>query len=78
MLVRVVDLLVSNGIRFASTFDRYRVVDVYGLYSRAFSFSANGYHLAEGDVRFCLHLSGGASVCQATPDRLRSVCPPTS
>jgi hypothetical protein len=76
--MRVADLLVGISIRHASTFERYRVVNVYRLYRRPFSFSASRYRLAQRDVRFCLHLSAGASFCQATPDDLRSVCPPPS
>ncbi len=76
--MRVADLLVGIGIRRASTFERYRVVDMYGLYRCPFSLPTNCYQLAKGDVRFCLHLSAGASLCQATPDSLRSVCPPAS
>jgi hypothetical protein len=76
--MRIADLLVGISIRRASTFDRYRVVNVHGLYCRPFSCSANRYHLAERDVRFGLHLSAGASFCQAKPDGLCSVCPPPS
>ena len=76
--MRIADLLVGVSIRRASTFERYRVVDVHGLYRRPFSFSANRHHLAERDVRFGLHLSAGASFCQAKPDGLCSVCPPPS
>jgi hypothetical protein len=76
--MRVADLLVGISIRRASTFERYRVVDVYRLYRRPFSFSANRYHLTKGDVRFCLYLSAGTGLCQATPDSLCSVCPPAS
>jgi hypothetical protein len=76
--MRVADLLVGISIRRASTFERYRVVDVYRLYRRPFSFSANRYHLTKGDVRFGLYLSAGTGLCQATPDSLCSVCPPAS
>ena len=74
----VADLLVSNRIRRASTFERYRVEHLHLLYRRPFSFSQDYYHLAKGDVRFCFHLSAGASVCQAAPDGICSVCPPPS
>ena len=74
----VADLLVSNSICCASTFERYRVGNVYGLYRRPFSFPQAHYHFAKGDVRFRIHLSAGASFCQATPDSLCSVCSPTS
>jgi hypothetical protein len=72
------DYLVSNSIRHSSALGRYRVVDLYCLYRRPFGFPSNHYHLAKGDVCFCLHLSAGAGFCQATPDSLCSVCPPTS
>jgi hypothetical protein len=76
--MRAADLLVGISIRRASTFERYRVVDLYRLYRSAFSFSANRDDLAAGDVRFSLHLSAGASFCQATPDGFCSVCSPPS
>lgn len=76
--MRVADLLVGISIRRASTFKRYRVVDLYCLYRRALGSSANRYHLAKGDVRFCLHRLPGASLCQATADSLCPVCPPAS
>jgi len=76
--MRVADLLVSDCIRHASTFEPHRVVDVYRLYRRPFSFSANRYRLTNGDARFGLYLSAGAGLCQATPDSLCSVCPPAS
>jgi len=76
--MRVADLLVGISIRRASTFERYRVVDVYRLYRCPFGFTTNCYHLAKGDVRFCLHLSAGASFCQATPNSLCSVRPSAS
>ena len=74
----VADLLVGTSIRRASTFERGRVVNVYCLYRCPFGFSANCYHLAKGDVRFCLQLSAGASFCQATSDGLCSVRTSTS
>jgi hypothetical protein len=76
--MRVADLLVGNGIRCASTFERYRVGDMHSLHRGPFSFPQNHDNLATGDVRLCLHFSAGASFCQATPDSLCSVRPPTS
>ena len=76
--MRVADFLVSNSIRHASTFEPYRVVDVYRLYRRPFSFAANCYRLTKSDVRFGLDLSAGTGFCQAKPDSLCSVCPPAS
>jgi hypothetical protein len=76
--VRAADVLVGISVRHASTLGRYRVVDVYRLHRRPFSFSANRYHLAKCDVRFCGHRLPGASLCQATVDNLCPVCPPAS
>jgi hypothetical protein len=76
--MRVADFLVSNRIRRASAFECDRVGNVHGMYRRPFSLAQNRHHLANGDVRFCIHLSAGAGFCQATPDGLYSVCPPPS
>jgi len=76
--MRVADLLVSNGIRCASTFDRYRVGDVHAVHRSAFSFPQNHNNLAKGDVPSCRHLSGGAGLCPATPHGFCPVCPPAS
>ena len=74
----VVDLVVSNRIRRASTFELDRVGNLYRLYCRAFRLAENHNHPGEGDVRFSDHLSAGAGFSQATPHRFCSVCSPTS
>jgi hypothetical protein len=76
--MRVADVLVGLSIRCASTFERYRVVDVYRLYRRPFSFPQSHYHPAKGDVRFCIHLSAEAGFFQAVSDRVRALCSPAS
>jgi hypothetical protein len=76
--MRVADLLVSIGIRHASTFESDRVFDLYSLYRRPFSFTADHYRIANGDVRFGFYLSAGARFCEAAPDSFCSVCPPAS
>ena len=78
MSVCIADLLVSNSIRRASTFERDRVRNMHDVYRRAFSFPASRYKLAKCHIRFCLHLSAGAGFRQETPDSLCSVCPPAS
>jgi hypothetical protein len=45
--MRVADLLVSDGIRHASTFEPHRVVDLHRLHRRPFSFSASRYRLTK-------------------------------
>ena len=73
------DYLVSNSIRHASALGRYRVVDLYCLYRRAFSFPSNHRnHLVKRDVRLRACLSAGARSDQATPDSLRPLGSPTS
>jgi hypothetical protein len=76
--VRVADRVVSNNIRHASTFERNRIVILYGLYCGPFSFPQNHQHVAKGDVRYCLHPSDGASFGKAMPGRLGAIRPPTS
>jgi hypothetical protein len=71
-------ILVSNGIRGAPTFERYRVGNVQRLYRRPFSFPRNPNHLAKGAVGFCIYLSARADLGQATPDSIRPVCSSTS
>ena len=73
------DYLVSNSIRHASALGRYRVVDLYCLYRRPFSFPSNPHnHLVKRDVRLRACLSAGARSDQATIDSLRPLCSPTS
>ena len=55
--MRVAYHLVSNSVRLASTFERYRVSNVPCLYRRPFSFPKNPNPVAKGAVRFCVHLS---------------------
>ena len=50
--VSIADILVSNIIRCASAFERYRVGKVHRLSRRPVSFSQNHNHPAEGVVRF--------------------------
>jgi hypothetical protein len=50
--VSIADILVSNIIRCAPTFECYRVGKVHRLYRCPFSFPQNYNHLAEGVVRF--------------------------
>jgi hypothetical protein len=77
--MRVADLLVSSGIRYASTFERHRVGELHGLHRSPFSFPQDHYHLAKGVVCYCLHLSAAADFRQtATTDSLCAVCPPIS
>ena len=76
--MRVDDLLVSNSIRRASTFNRDRVGKLHSLYRRPFSFPQSPHQLAKGDVHFRGHLSAGTGFCETTVDRLCSVCPPAS
>jgi hypothetical protein len=77
--MRVADLLVSDSIHRASTFERDRVGNVHRLYRRPFNFPQSHYHLAEGDVRSRIHRSAGASFRQAaTTDSLCALRPPTS
>ncbi len=53
----VADLLVSNSIRSAPTFEHYRLGNVHRLYRGPFSFSQNHNYLAKGAIRFGIHLS---------------------
>jgi len=54
--MRVADLLVSNSIRRASTFERYRVGNVFGRRRRSFNFPQDGCHPTEGRVRSSIRL----------------------
>ena len=73
------DYLVSNSIRHASALGRYRVVDLYCLYRRPFSFPSNHHNqLVKREVRLRACLSAGARSDQATIDSLRPLCSPTS
>jgi hypothetical protein len=76
--LRAADLMVSGSICRASTFERNRIVNLHGLYRRAFRLPQNHNHLVTGDVRTGLHLAAGARFRQKTPDRLCSVRPPAS
>ncbi len=76
--MRVADHLVSNSIRLASTFERYRISNVHRLYRRPFSFPKNPNPVAKGAVRFCIHLSARADLGQATPDSVRPLRSPAS
>ena len=73
------DYLVSNSVRHASALECYRVVDLYCLYRRPFSFPSNHHnHVVKRDVRLRACLSAGARSDQATIDSLRPLCSPTS
>jgi len=74
----VADLLVSNSIRRAPAFERYRLGNVHRLYRRPFSFPQNHNYIAKGAVRFCIHLSPRAALGEAMPDSVRPVRSPTS
>jgi hypothetical protein len=76
--VCVADLLVSNRIRRAPTFERYRLGNVHRLYRRPFSFPQNHNYLAKGAVRFYIHLSARADLGEAMPDSVRPVRSPAS
>lgn len=76
--MHVADSLVSDSICCASTFERYRIGNLYGLCRRPFRFPQSSYRFAKGDVCCCIYLSARALICQATPDIFRSVCPPAS
>ena len=76
--MRIADLVVSNGIRHASAFERNRIVILHGLYRGPFSFPQNRHHFAQSDVRYHRHVSTGANFCQAISDNICSVCPPAS
>lgn len=76
--MRFADLLVGIGIRRASTFERYRVVEVYRLHRGPLNFPQDRHHFTQSDVRHSLHVSTGANFCQATSDDICSMCPPAS
>ena len=78
VFVLVADFLVGNGIRRASTFDRYRVDDLHGLYRSPLSFPQSHDQIATGHVRFRGRRPAGAGSGKAMPARLGAVCSPTS
>ena len=49
--MRVADLLVSDSIRLASTFERYRAGNLHRLYCRPLSIPPDLYHSTEHRVR---------------------------
>jgi hypothetical protein len=57
----VADFVVSDSIRRASTFERYRGGKVYDLHRRPFRFSQGYFRSAKGEVRCGINLSGGPS-----------------
>jgi hypothetical protein len=78
VFMRVADVVVSNNIRHAPSFDRNRIVILYGLYRGPFSFPKSHYKIATGHVRFRVNHSAGAGFGKAMPGRLGAVRPPAS
>jgi hypothetical protein len=72
------DVLVGNGIRYASTFGCDRSGQVYGLCRRPFRVSQNPVHRCACHVRGRRHVSRRASFCPTAPRSFRPHRSPSS
>jgi len=74
----VADILVSNSVHNASTFECDRGGQVHGLRCGPFSFPPCDMQSVARDVRRCSHLSGTTSFRQATRRGVRAQRSPAS
>jgi hypothetical protein len=62
-LLCIADVLVSDSVCFAPSFDFDRCIEMHGLSGRAFIFPESDFQAAEQDVRSVIYFSASTGFC---------------